>query len=402
MELAPFSLPSNEAHGIPFWRVVFRDVLMSFTLLLLGTAFLAQMIAIAGGFWARAYFGSRFDPEVYSTFAAEKSNASVVSTFGLEKALVARRAANAPVEDDVTRTMDKAGEELEQTRVRREEFSQVRKEAERQADAWIQQAKTAWKNHLPDVAYRNLQNSLEVAPDYLPAIKELALFHERQHDFAQARFQWERAAGLALPQSMEMEEVQQNLVRINRRYAEILRNQEPLPTPVTVFRIATPNSFGAPPPPNVITVNRVTQKNLPLEDLYDLCFYLRIVLGSQGAEPRVDIRHARVEVDFFDQSHSAGGVLIPIKVKNITLQPKETWMTGKEQILTLRYALPRGYLRGKAQVFGTSYSFCGYVMRVYYRGQLQDTYANPANILKKYVKACPMGHAFKDNVVAES
>lgn len=372
------------ALGIPLWKTALTDWLTALALTLLGAALLVQAAAIGGVFWSRARFGSHFDPKIYTVFAAEKSNASVLDTFGWDKAMLARRQNDAPVHDEVTVAMDKAGREMDQARLQQDKLTDARKEAEKKAALWLGLADTAIKNRRPDVACERIQGALDAAPDYMPAIRKLALLHEQQRDFAQAAFQWQKASGIAPPDSPEMREIHENLARVSLLRTEADGNRESVQLPDTKARAPDPDPVPGVATPNTAFLTRVTRTDFPLENAHDLIFHLQIGLGSHGAEPAMDIQRTRVEVDFFDQSTSAGGKLIPIKVKSTVLQPRQAWSTGNEQILTLKYTLPRGYLREKARAFGDSYAFCGFVVRVYYRGQLRDIRAQPAEILQKY------------------
>jgi hypothetical protein len=91
-----------------------------------------------------------------------------------------------------------------------------------------------------------------------------------------------------------------------------------------------------------------------------------------------------VEACFYDQSVSAAGVMIPIKVLSSVLKPKSENSRVDMQTLSLNYSVPRGYFRKHMQNIGGSYGFCGYTLKVFYHGVLRDSYARPESILEKY------------------
>jgi len=358
------------------WHWLRTDRLGFLTALLLLLAFIVQFGALVGIYWSRSHFGHSFDPTVYSTFEDKKSDASISQTFGLKEAEEARQAAATLVRDTIGQTMDRASQEMDQTRAKRNEISLIKHEAEKKADEFLQQAHVSLEHGLQETAMEDIQSALRLAPDYVPAIRKLAQYYEARKDFAQAKFQWERAAVVAQPHTSEMEEIQRNLDRLSTKAGES-------------SVASAPPRVESPPPvehagPNQLSVLSVSRNDQPLQDLYDLCFNLRLSLGSRGEESSMDYNDTRVEVIFYDQSRTAGGTLIPIKVLSTVLKPKQAWATGTEQVLSVKYSVPKGYFRKKGQSFGSAYAFCGYVVNASYRGKVQDSYAYPSDVLSRY------------------
>ncbi len=363
-------------------RWLCRDRLSLVTAICLVLAFLVQFVGIAGIFWSRVYFGDHFDPSVYQTFEEKRSDDSVSKVFRQKEAEAARRAAESPMQDSVSETVDRATQEMDQTRARRNEVSIIKREAEKRADAFLRQAQGSMDHDLSETAMEQIQSALRLVPDYLPAIRKLADYYEARHDYAQARFQWERAAVIAQPQTPEMEEIQRDLDRLTALSAEVKGESHP----ASNFHVEAP---AAPPNPgrigtNELSVKAATRTDLPLQDLYDLCFNLRLSLASRGEEASMDYNDTRVEIVFYDQSRTAGGMLIPLKVLSTIVKPKQNWTTGTEQVLSVKYSVPKGYFRKKEQSFGNAYSFCGYIVNAYYRGKLLDAYAYPSEVLSRY------------------
>lgn len=371
---------SNDlAHGLPFWKLALQDGFVALTLILLFASALLEILSVGGIFGSRLYFGSKFDPIIYSEFSAEKSKASVEAILKTEESKEAFQQTVKTFEQDrVSMAMKRADQELKRSQTRQDETEIVQKRSEEQAEAFLQEAEALWKSGSGDFAIQSLQKALRIAPEYLPAAKKLASFYQEKQDWAQACFQWEKAVAIARPQSQEMKEIQQNLEYAKKRYAESSASPKIL--------VAAPSESPPVQKTNPIYLIEVARKDLPIADLYDLRFNLRITLGAKGGEPLIDIHSAKIEVTFFDQSSTAEGTLIPIKILNSVLQPKGTWTTGSEQTLSLNYSVPRGYFRKRIQNFGSSYSFCGFIVQVFYRNQLQDSYAVPADILKKSMR----------------
>ncbi len=366
-------------------KFLFQDRVISASWLLLAIASSIQIFAISGIFWSRNYFGSSFDPKIFSEFAEKQSDESVSRVFGLEEAKTARMTTSTPLSEETLQVMKKADQERQVEQVRQSEAELVKTESEKTADEIVSQAEILWKNGSTGPAIEQLQMALKLAPDYLPVNLKLAALYEEHHDFTKARFQWEKAAGMASPQSSDMREIQQNLDRLNELYTETKRFQETMRTPA--LRLEMPTLKSGMEEMRKVSIFEVTRKDLSLEGMYDLRFDLHVHLTARPSDPSMDIRQTKVEAIFYDQSLTAEGTLIPIKILTIPLYPKQSWMTHKEQTVSLNYSIPRGYFHRRIQDFGSSYAFCGFVIRAYYQEKIQDTYSSPPDILEKYARA---------------
>lgn len=365
----------GSVHGTPFWKLAVRDhtTFSTFSLLIIAVAI--QLLAIAGIFWSRAKFGHNFDPKIYSDFLEEGSSKSVADTFQIEETRRSRQSAAAALNDpSANEQLKRAKDELDQGRVRQIELDLVRQETQKRTENMLQQADVLWKKAQYDQAIAQLQAALQLNPEHLPAIMKMAVYQEERRDYAQARFQWEKASGMAQPQSAEMEEITQNLNRVSKLSSISKANQES-PSP-TNLRLLPPQIPGI-PKYNTLSLASVTRSDLPLDDLYDLRFILKISLGSKGTESYTDISQVKVDVTFYDESTDGPGIPQTHRVLSSALHPKQMWLAGAEQVLLLNYSVPLGYFQKKAIRLGKNYKFCGYVVHVYYRGQLQDTLTEP-------------------------
>jgi hypothetical protein len=196
-------------------------------------------------------------------------------------------------------------------------------------------------------------------------MKTLATRYEERGQFEQARFQLEKIVGIAPPDSADARDAQ---TRIQQLALKVKESPGTDVKPIAAIPAAVANAI------SLVKVDRI---ELPSDDRYDLRFNLRITLGSRGSTPTVDVEQAKVEVTFYDRSFSAAGTLVPLKVLATTLQPKPVWTTGTQQTLALEYKVPKGYLKKRGTVFGKNYDFCGYVVRVFYRQEMQDSIAEP-------------------------
>jgi len=355
-----------------------HDLITGGSLFLLAMICLTQMFAIGMVFWSRAHFGSNFDPKIFTDYQTILSSQSVSDTLGLEEAQKARDRMRAPVHDHVTVMLKQADEELEQSRVKQSETRIIEGQSEKQAEEWVRLAEESWKKGALDEAIRHLRTALQKTTDYLPALRTLAARLEERGEFEQACFQWEKIAGIALPESADMKEALDHLQRLastpvprDQTSGTFAASQTPLPR-----IMAAPQT-----PPQVLSLVEVRQTDLTLQDLYDLRFNLRFVLEAHLAAS-IDNTRTKLEVTFYDQSLSAGAELKPLKILSTILQPRQAWNAGDRQVLSLNYTIPKGYFRHKIKrLHDSGYRYCGFVARLFYQDQLQDSHAQPADIL---------------------
>ncbi len=384
MGKAPSVIVAAGESRAAMWKGSSLDALGLFALLAVVLVAGVEVLAIVGVFWSRIHFGDRFDPVVFSEFETVRSTDSVNKTFGLKEAEAARRMARVVPRDQVTLAMERAGQELDQTRSRSAEADLLHDEAERDAVKLLAEAEAALAAAHRESAKELLQRALQKAPWHLPSVRCLGNLLEQEKNPGQARFYWEKLASMVPAQGAEQAEIQSNLNRLAGVETEIKKIPPSSggiagPEPVAVSATASAG--------NSISLVAVRRQELPLQDLYDLRFNLQIVLGSAGTESSMDIAETKVEVVFFDQVRSAEGVTQPTKVLAFPLQPKAAWPTGAEQTLSLNYSVPYGYFRRRSASSGGSCLFCGYVVRVFYRGKFQAAQAQPPEILEKYVHA---------------
>jgi hypothetical protein len=373
-----FNTVSEAVRRTALWKSAHRDLWSALTWGVVGCAFLLQLLTMGGILWSRLSFGSSFNPTLYSEFEAKNAETSIQETYKIETGELSLENTRAVEKDHVSRAIEQAGEEMENARLRWNENDLVRREAEKKAMVMIEQADVFAKNQSWDLAIEQLQRAIHMAPDFLPAIRKLALVYEERHDYPKARFQWEKAGGIALPQSAEMKEIQEHLDRLST-LAEVKRTPD---TPVTSLRLEAPVAAQM----NELKIKEVTMKQVPLEDLYDFRLNVSISLTSSGSEPMMDPNQTKIEVIFFDKSYTAKGTLVPIKMGGVVKAPEKAWETGTVLLLSVKYGAPAGYLRKKRLAYGDGYDFCGFITRVYYRGKLQDYYVQPKEVLENQVR----------------
>ncbi|MCC7517894.1 MAG: hypothetical protein IT578_01785 [Verrucomicrobiae bacterium] len=352
---------------------------------LVGAILLLQAAALLSVFWSRTAFGHRFDPVVFSEFETVRSTESVNDTLGLQRAEQARREARRPVQDDVTRAMERAERERARARLQEQQSASLQGAAEKDAAAFQQRGEALLQSGLRQPAAEAFEAALRRAPGYLPAIRRLAPLYEDQGLASQARFLWEKAGSVAGGDPAAAAEIQSNLKRL-AGVDDAIRKAGDKPivlTPVPgLLDAAAPVASAA-----RLRIARVARVDLPLEDLYDLRFRLEFTLDSEGFLGTVELSGVRLEVAFYDQTRGADGIFRPVRVEApglpFKLQPRREWIAGERQTLSLNYSVPRGYFRGKTMRSGTAYSYCGIVAKLYFHGELNDRYADSPSLARE-------------------
>jgi hypothetical protein len=369
------------------------------TLLMLGGAILIQAGALCTILYSRVVSGTKFDPILYMEYQASKS--ADPDPLNLNHAR-AQRLRGSQIHDEVTMATIRAGNEMEVFRARENERELLRKEAERRAEEQISLAELYWKHRSEDVAIRQLQSALKTAPDYLPAILRLADYSESINDWKQARFFLEKAASIVPPGSPELQRIQARLnqldptvnlpLKIPSHRAEIARSSSPSPQGTKGESLSQQNrrspaaATTATPSTNSKAASwfkEIRKTEMPLEDQYDLRFNLQVLIGSALAME--EMQRTKVEVSFYDQSSSAAGTIIPIKVVNSLLQPVESTRLPNEYVLSINYSVPKGYFQKQMLAYGKTYQFCGYTLRLLRDGRELDSRTEPESILQRYV-----------------
>ena len=102
----------------------------------------------------------------------------------------------------------------------------------------------------------------------------------------------------------------------------------------------------------------------------------RKLLITIKANPKIpiDVPQVKVQVYFYDND---GGEIIPSKaqVTSIWTSPPVDWKDGEPELLEVRY-LPDSA--------DSEIKFAGYVVAVYYKGDLQDYRADPSRLTKQF------------------
>lgn len=106
-------------------------------------------------------------------------------------------------------------------------------------------------------------------------------------------------------------------------------------------------------------------------------FVLQVPIRSQAGAP-VAVRDVRVYVHFFEKLNGKDIVRTAANMTTRWSDPPADWRATGTETLEVTYDLPRN--DGGAE----PRTYYGYIVRILYAGELQDTLAEPAALLKKF------------------
>ena len=107
---------------------------------------------------------------------------------------------------------------------------------------------------------------------------------------------------------------------------------------------------------------------------------LSIAIKSRPDE-RIEASDMNVHVFFYEKDETGEVLVTEAKSTTQWISPPVDWNDGEPELLEVEYPLPDGGLPGSSADFGAmGRSFYGYVVGVYYQGELQDSRADPGSL----------------------
>ena len=106
----------------------------------------------------------------------------------------------------------------------------------------------------------------------------------------------------------------------------------------------------------------------------------RVVLRPRRSLGDIDPADVRVELTFYDRDEVTGEVA-PSRVPARDPVPvlSGDWAAGDEKDVQYRYEVPVGFREQEE----AARSYYGHVVRLFYRGELEDEYVFPASLLER-------------------
>ena len=213
----------------------------------------------------------------------------------------------------------------------------------------------------PADALEPLQQALAMQPADAALLSRIAALQERLGQPDQAAAAWQKlvALGPAAGNLAEVAEVRMNLLRDPAPSGEgfEVRDQTGLQPGSSLGVVDLKISDGG-------------DAANPVKDL-------RLAVKARPGEP-VDARDVRINVTFYETFN--GEIVATLsRVQSIWFTTPVDWKSDGVEILEVKYEVPRIGPDG-----GPPPAYYGYVVNIYHRGQLQETRADPPDLLELF------------------
>jgi hypothetical protein len=199
-------------------------------------------------------------------------------------------------------------------------------------------------------------------PTNAQAIAEQAYTFEKMSLFDKAGEQWRRVLNLGESAGVLYSAAKSKL---DMAMASTMRDVAP----------RTGNTRTAVPDGKLLGIGTTAMVNDP-DPASARKFVLQVPILASGAE-KVSVRDMKVFVLFYDMLNGRDLASTAANVSNRWESPPADWSEGNLETLEVTYDLP-------AENRGERRDFHGYIVRLYYRNQLQDTYAEPATLNQRF------------------
>ena len=211
----------------------------------------------------------------------------------------------------------------------------------------------------PADALAPLEQALAMQPADATLLSRIAALHERLGQTAQAADTWQKLVALG-PAAGNLSEVAE--VRLN-----LLRN----PTPAGEgLEVRDQNGLQPGSSLGVVDLKIDGGNDGAVKDL-------RLAVKARPGEP-IDARDVRINVTFYE---TLDGEIVPTmsRVQSMWFTTPVDWKSDGVEILEVKYEVPRIGPDG-----GPPPDYYGYMVNIYHRGQLQETRAEPADLLELF------------------
>ncbi len=112
-------------------------------------------------------------------------------------------------------------------------------------------------------------------------------------------------------------------------------------------------------------------------------FTFSVVVNARASE-NISVRDTKLAVLFYDRANGKDIVKTIANVSNRWISSPVDWKDGEPETLEVSYDLPALQARTERR------EYYGYIVRVYYRGELQDSKSEPASLSQKFPASLPL------------
>jgi len=221
-------------------------------------------------------------------------------------------------------------------------------------------------------ALRALEPADAVVPNHPRVLFARALANEKLGHYDAALDQLDTILGIPdLPPDLAGK-LQSNLDRINAAAGNAPSNSAD--TPGAAAGDALRDEGGIQPGATLGIIDTRLREDDPAVKL------LRIAVKARP-DAKINPRDVRLMITFYEQTDD--GEIVPTSARPVPewiSQPID-WAGGEPEILNVKYPVPEPPAKSGAVA---PLKFCGYVIGLYYKGELQDSRANPGKLDKQF------------------
>ncbi|MBN1270254.1 MAG: FHA domain-containing protein [Kiritimatiellae bacterium] len=211
-----------------------------------------------------------------------------------------------------------------------------------------------------------------VAPSYLPAYAERARLFEKRGMTDEAAAQWNEVLNRGKG-TMWYEYAVNERNRLAQQ--QILREgTKPKAAETTVKDLRLGRK---------VRLDSVERQKLPATEEFDEMRLITMVLRPYTSRPFINAQDVKVHVTFYDREAGTDavaptGAMVPENV----LQFDGEWPRGERRTVSAAYIVPKGFREAEQERLGKKRTHYGYIVRVFYEGQLQDVSVRPQDLME--------------------
>jgi len=227
-----------------------------------------------------------------------------------------------------------------------------------------------------DQAIRILQSANILAPDYVPAYRALAEVYEVRGLTDAAKATWQKIVSFGPGAGPVYEEANRRLQEFARKEASSkLPELKPLPKPGTPASTAPKAEL-----PRQLRIIEATKTPYPQDQSVDEFYEVKFAIRAQTGEKFVATEEVEIEVKFYDRLDT--GEIVETNAETTReFPPPSVWESFDRKTFTAQYRAAKGLRKKEAEETGKKRRSYGYIVRVSYRGKLQDERSEPDKLL---------------------
>lgn len=226
-----------------------------------------------------------------------------------------------------------------------------------------------------DEAARILQGAIILVQDYVPAHVALAELYEVRGMAEMARSAWQKIVAMGPGIGPAYEEANRHIEEMARKdAAKHLPELKPLQKP-TLASETTKEDL--PRKLRIVDMQKVDQTNDPnVDERYTVRFSVRASTGERF----VATQEVEIQVRFYDR-FDTGEVVETNAQTTRDFEMPPVWESFDRKVFTAQYVAVKGLRKKELEETGKRRRSYGYIVRVFYRGKLQDEKSSPEKLV---------------------